>query len=124
MRFSFYSQITFLLASVFLLTLASAQDKPSCLGYSKGNYAGNVTSEAECRTACETAEGLPTPDFKTSTCEEGTSYSCECKQCGNNFAECTEYRGLCEDKVCSGGSGTITMSAMVGLVVMAVAYFY
>lgn len=119
----FSSRKTFLLLlSLFVIlstTSVTADDKPSCLGYSKGSYTGNVTSESECRTACEKAEGLPTPDFKTSTCEgdvKGTNYKCNCKKCDSNNANC-QNRGLCIDTICS-GAGTYKYSAMIGLTVM------
>ncbi|KAL3928452.1 MAG: hypothetical protein SGBAC_012645 [Bacillariaceae sp.] len=87
-----------------------------------GAYTGDVTSEAECRTACETAEGLPTPDFKSSSCSgdvNGTDYQCDCKKCDSSNANC-QRRGLCLDQICSGGA---VKGGMVGLAVMVVAFF-
>ena len=92
-------------AGVPLPTLA---EKASCLELSKGDYAGNITTKEECRTACEVAEGFPEPDFKTSECDEGTNYECQCKKCDSSNSNC-QYRDLCEDEVCSsaGSGGTV-----------------
>ncbi|CAJ1947825.1 unnamed protein product [Cylindrotheca closterium] len=124
---SSHQRILFLILSFLVIlssTLVGAQDKPSCLDYSKGAYAGNVTSQQECRTACETAEGLPEPDFKTSTCDDGsdvngTNYKCDCKRCDSSNANC-ERRQLCIDEICSSGTSKGVM--MVGLMAMVVAY--
>mmetsp|Transcript_155 Transcript_155/g.186 ORF Transcript_155/g.186 Transcript_155/m.186 type:complete len:132 (-) Transcript_155:99-494(-) len=89
-------------------TTCLAVEKPSCINYSKGSYQGNVTSEPECRTACEKAEGLPKPDFKTSVCEDGNmtvvaSFKCNCKNEKTAYRDSIN-RGLCEDDVCTSSS--------------------
>lgn len=123
MRTTSFQQCTFFLLFLLLaafqgLVPVLAQDTPSCLEYSKGEYSGNVTSAEDCRTACETAEGLPEPDFKTSTCttdgDDAVNYKCDCKKCDSSNANC-ERRSLCEDTPCSGGAGT--GSGRIGLVV-------
>ena len=121
MWFSSQQQRSLFFLVIISTTLVGAQDKPSCLDYSKGAYAGNVTSQQECRTACETAEGLPEPDFKTSTCSgdvNGTNYKCDCKRCDSSNANC-ERRQLCVDQICSSGA---SKAVMVGLMAMVVSY--
>ena len=62
-----------LMLALFFLVLTDAQ---SCIGFSKGSYSGDVTSQDECRTACETAEGFCCPDFKTLSDSNKTYYKC------------------------------------------------
>lgn len=77
----------------------------SCIGYSKGDFTGDVTSKDICETACEVAEGLPKPDFKMQECTTDNStvtlYECACRRENNNGVT-TQSRGLCDDGVCEG----------------------
>ena len=124
MRFSLHLLAVVILSTIVMMV--GAADKPSCLGYSKGAYTGNVTSQAECRTACEVAEGMQAPDFKTSTCtNNGTNnnnYICDCKTCDSTNSNC-ERRGLCVDTNCDVSGGKAGSVMMIGLIVVLVASF-
>ena len=61
-----------ILLLVFLLQCAEGQ-APSCQGYSKGDFSGNVINPEMCEMACEIAEGLPTPHFKVDECTATTN---------------------------------------------------
>ena len=79
-----------LMLALFFLVLTDAQ---SCIGFSKGSYSGDVTSQDECRTACETAEGFCCPDFKTLSNSNKTYYKCSCV---NNQQGTGDRRSICE----------------------------
>jgi len=84
-----------LLTLILTTTSASlAESQQPCIGYSKGEFTGNVTTAEICRTACQTAEGLCCPDFKSSTDGTTTFYKCQCKY---QDSESSGIRNLCED---------------------------
>jgi hypothetical protein len=115
----FYSLYCYLASSS---TIVVAQQ--SCIGYSKGDYSGDVTSNDECRSACQTAEGMCCPDFKsiTKTATDGTMTSYYYCQCTNQESGSSERRDLCKDAgfggnttpPTSGGGVTTDGRVMVG----------
>ena len=56
--------VTFCLALLLATGQTLASELPSCKGFSKGDFSGDVTDKDICRTACEKAEGFCCPDFK------------------------------------------------------------
>ena len=81
-----------------------------CIGFSKGAFSGDVTTSDICRTACETAEGLCCPDFKSSTSTNGTFYKCACSSSDTS----TSSTSLCEDAgyvaPCFPSDATVTLA--------------
>lgn len=109
-----------LLCSVLWLNPTTAAD--ACIGYSKGAFTGDVTTQDICETACETAEGLPRPDFKIAECTTNniteTLYKCSCRRVDNN-GNAVENRDLCEDGPCAGeSSGAKSLSSRTSAAVL------
>eukprot|EP00947_MAST-08B_sp_MAST-8B-sp1_P001373 g1373.t1 len=103
----------FFVTALLIVVAAHAEKKPDCKDFSKGSFTGGVATEAQCGEACRTAEGLTKPgnvkklpSWKTCEGELSTGNStsrvtggkCQCRVKQN------EYRGVCEDQVCSGSA--------------------
>ena len=125
-----------ILLLVFLLQCAEGQ-APSCQGYSKGDFSGNVINPEMCETACEIAEGLPTPHFKVDECTATTNsndavtifvHECTCLRSDTN-GNLLERQLLCDDGTCTGeaSSGARLASTVQQLVaavaVVAISFF-
>ena len=101
----------------------SADDKPSCVDYAKGDYGPTtITSESICQEACQTAEGLPIGDFNDEKVDETDPghQKCTCLK-KDNSGKVLENRGLCEDGVPnSGGPGvmdSVAKTAVTGTMI-------
>ena len=112
-----------LLSGGLLEPVSAADDKPSCVDYSKGDFGPTtITSEQICQEACQTAEGLPVGDFNDNKKEGEPSdlghQKCTCKKIDNN-GNSVETRGLCEDGVpdTSGGPGGTMDGVVAGMTV-------
>eukprot|EP00540_Astrosyne_radiata_P002242 CAMPEP_0116845422 /NCGR_PEP_ID=MMETSP0418-20121206/13258_1 /TAXON_ID=1158023 /ORGANISM="Astrosyne radiata, Strain 13vi08-1A" /LENGTH=115 /DNA_ID=CAMNT_0004476531 /DNA_START=78 /DNA_END=425 /DNA_ORIENTATION=+ len=90
-----------------LLLIAMASADP-CIGYSKGSFSGNVTTEDICKDACQQAEGLCCGDFKSSASGNETAYQCQCFAQGSS-----SRRDLCKDDDFSGAA--VMAFAMFGM---------
>mmetsp|Transcript_24318 Transcript_24318/g.51750 ORF Transcript_24318/g.51750 Transcript_24318/m.51750 type:complete len:136 (+) Transcript_24318:342-749(+) len=77
---------------------------PSCANYTKGEFGpDDIVDEDSCRSACETAEGLPVGDYNR---EEGSDYAtCTCVKKDPAGGSASETRGLCEDGEPGSGAG-------------------
>ena len=88
-----------LLSLLLSFSLSLAQKPQPCIGYSKGEFTGNVTTFELCRTACETGEGIMRdfccPDFYTYIDGNSTFYQC---QCNNEEGTSTVFITTCQDK--------------------------
>lgn len=112
-----------LLASSTVVVVA----QQSCIGYSKGDYSGDVNSNDKCRSACQTAEGMCCPDFKsiTKTATDGTMTAYYYCQCTSEESGSGERRDLCKDAGFgnttppTSSGGVTTGRVMVGGVMMA-----
>ena len=84
-----------LLAVTTTKMTASAASASSCQNYTKGAFGpADVDDEPTCRTACETAEGLSTPDHNSVARGNVTYHKCMCKSTQTS----TSNRVLCEDE--------------------------
>lgn len=123
-------RVAFISSLVSVLVVQGVQGQtPSCLGYSKGAFSGDVITKDVCETACETAEGLPIPDFKIAECSVTTDlnetvtaidYDCSCVRKDTSGSTELERRSLCKDPVCASGGAAVqqwiaTFSAMAFL---------
>merc|ERR1711907_300607 len=97
-----------LLPALAFTSTGQAAKGDACAGFSKGAFTGGVASKAQCRTACEKAEGC-TKEFngvleKYQTCGQVSACSCQCAL--------NDYRTVCGD--CSGIAGLQPMNLLVG----------
>merc|ERR1711998_507552 len=99
-RLFLFSALILALSSVITETEAAAQ----CKTFSKGAFDGGVTSSAQCRTACEKAEGCTKEfngvlqEYSTKDCDGAANPTCKC-QCAKD-----SWRTVC-GTVCSGVAG-------------------
>lgn len=90
-----------LMAVVVLAMVASKAEAaaPSCTNYTKGAFGPTtIDSEAVCRSACETAEGLPIGDYNSEPAS-----TCNCKKTDGQTD-----RKICDD------SPSAAVSQLVG----------
>ena len=120
----FFTPLLVIAALLFVVDSVAADEKPSCIDYTKGEFeAQNITSQEICQTACQTAEGFPVGRFNTE--EDNPDYAfCYCIK-ENDYGLTTDTRDLCKDGalLTSGGSAsalTFVTTATATLVVVLV----